>query len=51
MKIEFNDQELQVLLGLVDAGVKTLGLNAAAGAAHILAKITKAKEEEKVKEE
>jgi hypothetical protein len=45
MKLELNEQELQVLLGLIDAGVKAIGLNAAQGAAHLLMKITKAKEE------
>jgi hypothetical protein len=46
MKIELNEQELQMVLGLLDAGVKSLGLNSVQGASHIVAKLTAAKQAE-----
>ena len=38
-KIEFTDHELQALAGLLDAGVKALGLRAVKDAATILEKL------------
>lgn len=40
--IELTDQELQALAGLLDAGVKALGLRAVKDAATLLAKLEEA---------
>jgi len=44
MKIEINEQELQVLLSVLDAGVKTLGLNSVIPIANLLVKLNNAKQ-------
>ena len=41
-KIELTDQELQALAGLLDAGVKALGIRAVKDAASILEKLEQA---------
>ena len=46
-KIELTDQELQALAGLLDAGVKTLGIRAVKDAAIILEKLEAAAKSEK----
>lgn len=42
IKIDFTQEELNALIGLMDAGVKTLGLAAATNAAVLLQKIQSA---------
>lgn len=42
IKIELTDQELQALAGLLDAGVKALGLRAVKDAATLLDKLEEA---------
>lgn len=49
--IELTREEAQALLGLIDAGVKQLGLNAATAAAVILQKIMAAYPQEPVEQE
>ena len=46
-KIELTDQELQSLAGLLDAGVKALGLRAVKDAASLLEKLEQAASPEK----
>ena len=46
-KIELTDQELQALAGLLDAGVKALGIRAVKDAASILEKLEAAANSEK----
>ena len=46
-KIELTDQELQALAGLLDAGVKALGIRAVKDAASILEKLEVAANSEK----
>ena len=41
-KLELTDQELQALAGLMDAGVKALGLRAVKDAASLLTKLEEA---------
>lgn len=41
-KINFSDQELQALLELLDAGVKSIGIQAAPAAAVLLQKVRNA---------
>ena len=41
-KLELTDQELQALAGLLDAGVKALGLRAVKDAASLLTKLEEA---------
>jgi hypothetical protein len=43
-KIELTQQELQALSGLLDAGVRAVGLRAVKDAASILAKLEKAEQ-------
>lgn len=47
IKIEFSIDELNALIGLMDAGVKTLGLSSATNAAILLKKIQDAAQENK----
>ena len=49
--IELTKEEAQALLQLIDAGVKTLGLNAATAAAVILQKVLKAYPQEPIEQE
>ena len=44
IKIELTEQELQTLMGLIDAGVRHTGLNAVLTAASLVEKISKAVE-------
>lgn len=44
-KLELTDQELQALAGLMDAGVKALGLRAVKEAASLLIKLEEATQE------
>jgi hypothetical protein len=46
IKIELTETELQALAGLLDAGVKTLGLRAVKDAASLLAKLEAAAQTE-----
>ena len=46
-QIELTDQELQALAGLLDAGVKALGIRAVKDAASILEKLEAAASSEK----
>lgn len=41
--LNLDEKELQAMVGLMDAGVKALGIQSAEAAAHLLAKIGKAK--------
>lgn len=45
-KIELTQDELQALAGLIDAGVKTLGLRAVKDAASLLEKLEAAAQED-----
>lgn len=46
INIEFTEQELQTLAGLLDAGVRSLGLRAVKDAAALLDKLEKATQPE-----
>jgi len=45
-RIELTNEEIQVLAGLMDAGVKSLGLNCVKNAAYLLSKLEQAQDVE-----
>ena len=43
-QLQLTDQEIQALVNLMDAGVKSLGLSSVKNAAHLLTKLENAEE-------
>ena len=46
MKLDLNDDELQALVGLIDAGVRATGIRGVKDAANLIEKIEAAKQSE-----
>ena len=49
--IELSEQEIQVLMGMIDAAVRAQGLNVAANAVHLAGKLQNAAEVEAPEDE